>query len=1021
MTTPESIKQLVQRFEEHRETYRSGKYNETHLRREFLDPFFEALGWDVFNKQGYAEMYKDVIHEDSLEIEGENKAPDYAFRIGGQRKFFLEAKKPAVRIETDIHPAFQLRRYAWSAKLPLSILSDFEELAIYDCRSKPDKKDKASVGRVRLYSYKDYAEKWDEISSIFSREAVLRGSFDAFAESAKLKKGTAEVDDAFLEEIERWRDLLATNIAIKNESLSVRELNYAVQMTIDRIVFLRICEDRGVERDEQLKEIGAGAGVYEALCQLFKRADARYNSGLFHFSEEKDASSPTDSLTLTIQIDDKPLKNIIKNLYYPESPYVFREIPADILGQVYERFLGKVIRLTAGHRAKVEEKPEVRKAGGVYYTPTYIVEYIVENTVGKLLEGKTPKEAEKIRVLDPACGSGTFPLGAYQYLLDWHLKWYMDNDPEKWATGKKPVIFQTKDGYRLTTSKKKDILLNNIYGVDIDPQAVEVTKLSLLLKVLEGESHETIGSQLAMFQERVLPDLGKNIKCGNSLIGNDYYEGRQLTMLIDEEERYRVNAFDWKAEFSQVFIQGGFDAVIGNPPYIRIQTLQESSPIDVEFFKKRYEAASKGNYDIYVVFVEKGLDVLNKNGRLGFILPHKFFNAQYGEPIRSVIANGKHLAKVVHFGDQQVFESATTYTCLLFLDKTAREDFEFTKVENLTDWRVLQAQTSKVSDVSGLIASKQVTPNEWNFTVGKDSALFEKLTTMPTKLGDIANIFVGLQTSADTVFLFKDCQKSNTSITTVQSKELGEAVEIETNILKSVIRSGEIGRYWANPTAEVLFPYEISDNKFKLMSEIKLKKEYPQTWRYLTTNKELLSGREHGKFKETGWYQLYPKNLDTWEQPKIMLPYMITRLSAYYDENNYYFVNVTTGGFGVTTKQEFGSHKYITGLLNSKILDWFMKKVSTTFHGGYFAANKQFLVQLPIRPINFDDPADKARHDKLVSLVERMLALHKQSPRTPQEQEMVKREIESTDRGIDGLVYELYGLSEEEIRIVEGE
>ena len=1020
MTTPESIKQLVQRFEEHRETYRSGKYNETQLRREFLDPFFEALGWDVFNKQGYAEMYKDVIHEDSLEIEGENKAPDYAFRIGGQRKFFVEAKKPAVKIETDIHPAFQLRRYAWSAKLPLSILSDFEELAIYDCRAKPDKKDKAAVGRVKFYSYKEYVEKWDEISSIFSRDAVLRGSFDAFAEGTKHKKGTAEVDDAFLEEIERWRDLLATNIAIKNESLSVRELNYAVQMTIDRIVFLRICEDRGVERDEQLKEIGANGNVYENLCLLFKRADARYNSGLFHFSEEKDASSPTDTLTLNITIDDKPLKDIIKNLYYPESPYVFREIPADILGQVYERFLGKVIRLTAGHRAKVEEKPEVRKAGGVYYTPTYIVEYIVENTVGKLLEGKTPKEVEKIRVLDPACGSGTFPLGAYQYLIDWHLKWYMDNDPEKWATGKKPVIFQTKDGYRLTTSKKKDILLNNIYGVDIDPQAVEVTKLSLLLKVLEGESHETIGSQLALFQERVLPDLGKNIKCGNSLIGPDYYEGRQLTMLIDEEERYRVNAFDWKAEFSQVFIQGGFDAVIGNPPYIRIQTLQESSPIDVEFFKKRYEAASKGNYDIYVVFVEKGLDVLNKNGRLGFILPHKFFNAQYGEPIRGVIANGKHLAKVVHFGDQQVFESATTYTCLLFLDKTEREEFEFTKVENLADWRVLQAQTSEVSDVSGLIASKQVTPNEWNFTVGKDSALFEKLTTMPTKLGDIANIFVGLQTSADTVFLFKDCQKSNTSITTVQSKELGEAVEIETNILKSVIRSGEIGRYWANPTAEVLFPYEISDNKFKLMSEIKLKKEYPQTWRYLTTNKELLSGREHGKFKETGWYQLYPKNLDTWEQPKIMLPYMITRLSAYYDENNYYFVNVTTGGFGVTTKQEFGSHKYITGLLNSKLLDWFMKKVSTTFHGGYFAANKQFLVQLPIRPINFDDPADKALHDKLVSLVERMLALHKQSPRTPQEQELVKREIESTDRGIDGLVYELYGLSEEEIRIVEG-
>ncbi|MBE7435827.1 MAG: Eco57I restriction-modification methylase domain-containing protein [Anaerolineales bacterium] len=1021
MTTPDIIRQLVQRFEEHKETYRSGRYNETQLRREFLDPFFEALGWDVFNKQGYAEMYKDVVHEDSLEIEGENKAPDYAFRIGGQRKFFLEAKKPAVKIETDIHPAFQLRRYAWSAKLPLSILSDFEELAIYDCRAKPDKKDKASTGRVKLYSYKDYIEKWDEIANIFSREAVLRGSFDAFAEGTKLKKGTAEVDDAFLAEIERWRDLLATNIAIKNESLSVRELNYAVQMTIDRIVFLRICEDRGVERDEQLKEISAGSGVYEALCQLFKRADARYNSGLFHFSEEKDASSPTDSLTLTIKIDDKPLKDIIKNLYYPESPYVFREIPADILGQVYERFLGKVIRLTAGHRAKVEEKPEVRKAGGVYYTPTYIVEYIVENTVGKLLEGKTPKEAEKLRVLDPACGSGTFPLGAYQYLLDWHLKWYMNNEPEKWATGKKPVIFQTKDGYRLTTSKKKDILLNNIYGVDIDPQAVEVTKLSLLLKVLEGESHETIGSQLALFQERVLPDLGKNIKCGNSLIGNDYYEGRQLTMLVDEEERYRVNAFDWKAEFSQVFIQGGFDAVIGNPPYIRIQTLQESSPIDVEFFKKRYEAASKGNYDIYVVFVEKGLDVLNKNGRLGFILPHKFFNAQYGEPIRGVIANGKHLAKVVHFGDQQVFESATTYTCLLFLDKTAREDFEFTKVENLADWRVLQAQTSEVSetsDVSGMIDAKQVTSNEWNFSAGGNAVLFEKLGQMPVKLGDISKIFVGTQTSADDVFVLDDCVIQG-DLVEGTSKSLEKRVKVEKDILVPFLYGKQIRKYQpVNTTSYLICPYDITRERSKLFDTAKIKK-FPKAFLYLAENKEALEQREKGKFKTANWYAFgYPKSMNFFQVPKLIVPDYNNAPSFTLDvDGNFYKT-----GYGVILEEtSLISPLYVLGLLNSKLLFKFLLSIGTTLRGGYVRFWTQFIKNLPIRPINFDDPADKARHDKLVSLVERMLALHKQSPRTPQEQEMVKREIESTDKAIDTLVYELYGLSEEEIRIVEEE
>lgn len=1012
MPAPDIIRQLVQRFEEHREAYRSGRYNETQLRREFLDPFFEALGWDIFNKQGLAEPYKDVIHEDSLLIEGENKAPDYAFRIGGARKFFVEAKKPAVNIEFNIHPAFQLRRYAWSAKLPLGILTDFEEFAIYDCRVKPDKGDKASVGRVKLLSYKDYVEKWDEIAAVFSREAVLQGSFDSYAEGIKTKKGTTEVDDAFLAEIERWRELLAKNIALRNPSLNVRELNYAVQMTIDRIVFLRICEDRGIEHDEQLKDIASGKDIYAGLCRLFQHADARYNSGLFHFRDEKDQSSPIDSLTLSLKIDDKALQDILKNLYYPESPYVFREIPSDILGQVYERFLGKVIRLTAGHQAKVEEKPEVRKAGGVYYTPTFIVENIIQNTVGKLLDGRTPKEVARLKFLDPACGSGTFPLGAFQYLLDWHLKWYLEHEPEKWAAGKNPAIYQTKDGYRLTTSKKKEILLNNIFAVDIDPQAVKVTKLSLLLKVLEGESNETIGSQLALFQERVLPDLGRNIKCGNSLIGYDYFDGR---MFVEQEERQRVNVFDWKAEFPQVFAQGGFDAVFGNPPYIRIQILQETSSINVDYYKKIYKAASKGNYDIYVVFVEKALSLLNQNGRLGFILPHKFFNAKYGEPLRGVIANGKHLAKVVHFGDQQVFENATTYTCLMFLDKTGHDEFEFEKVDNLASWR------NNGESTIGELPSKTATTAEWNFTVGSGSELFDKLVDFPTKLGDIASIFVGLQTSADTVFLFKDSELPNSSTVTLHSKELDADVEVETKMMKHVIRSGEIGRYWADPTAVVIFPYEKDrEHNFRLISEARMKSEFPKTWNYLLDNKKLLSEREHGKFKETGWYQLYPKNLDTWEQSKIMMPYMITRLSAFYDENNYYFVNVTTGGFGLTIDNTVGSQKYITGLLNSKLLDWFMKKVSTTFHGGYFAANKQFLVQLPIRPINFSDPADKARHDNMVSLVERMLALHKRNPRMPQEQEMVKREIESTDRQIDTLVYELYGLTEDETKIVEG-
>ncbi|MEI7843482.1 MAG: type I restriction enzyme HsdR N-terminal domain-containing protein, partial [Gallionellaceae bacterium] len=315
MSAPSEVLALIENFERNLDAYRGGKYNETQVRRDFIDPLFKALGWDMDNSTGYAEAYRDVIHEDAIKIGASTRAPDYSFRIGGQRKFFLEAKKPSVNIKDDVEPAFQLRRYAWSAKLPLSIVTDFEEFAIYDCRQKPNKNDKASKARLFYCTYRDYAEKWDEIAGIFSKEAVLKGSFDKYANTSKGKRGTSEVDSAFLEEIETWRDLLAHNIALRNAELSQRDLNFAVQQTIDRIIFLRIGEDRGIEPYGKLMALQNGANVYGRLRQMFRDADDRYNSGLFHFSKEKNRSGAADELTLHLEIDDKPLKEIFKNLY----------------------------------------------------------------------------------------------------------------------------------------------------------------------------------------------------------------------------------------------------------------------------------------------------------------------------------------------------------------------------------------------------------------------------------------------------------------------------------------------------------------------------------------------------------------------------------------------------------------------------------------------------------------------------------------------------------------------------------
>ena len=577
-TIPQKVLDLVDIFDRNSDEYRSADFKEANLRIQFINPLFKVLGWDMDNEQGHAEAYKDVIHEASLKIGAETKAPDYCFRIGGTPKFYLEAKKPHVNIKDDPAPAFQLRRYGWSKKLSLSILTDFEEFAVYDCRYRPSQGDKASDARIMYLRYSDYAKKWPDIAEVFARDAILKGSFDKYAVSTRAKKGTATVDAAFLADIEEWRFELAKNLAHRNRQLGSREINYAVQMTIDRVIFLRMCEDRGIEKYGQLRDLISQKNMYAELCKLFDLADQRYNSGLFHFSAEPGREAP-DTLTPKLTVDDKTLKPILKSLYYPDSPYEFSVIPPEILGQVYEQFLGKVIRLTTGHTAKIEEKPEVKKAGGVYYTPTYIVDYIVKHTVGKLLgdpnrtphapreepvtrsvtstiapdEPLTPRQAAKLRILDPACGSGSFLLGAYDYLLQWHLARYLVDGPEK----HKKELYQSASGaWKLTTKARRDILLNNIYGVDIDPQAVEVTKLSLLLKVLEGETQDALERQLLLFHERALPDLSSNIKCGNSLIGPDFYDGQQPG-LFDDDEKYRINVFDWNAAFPAIMGGGG--------------------------------------------------------------------------------------------------------------------------------------------------------------------------------------------------------------------------------------------------------------------------------------------------------------------------------------------------------------------------------------------------------------------------------------------------------------------------------
>lgn len=723
---PKEIVALVERFTSNIEQYTSTKYNEAQTRKEFIDPFFRSLGWDVANGNGYAEAYKDVIHEDALKVEGRSKAPDYSFRIGGVRKFFVEAKKPSINILEDEHASFQLRRYAWSASLPVSVLTNFKHLCLYDCRYRPQIEDKPTTARIVVFSFDEYVDKWNEIVSILSKESILKGSFDKFIHTAKSKRGTARVDNEFLKEIEGWREALSINIIKNRPSLSESELNYIVQRTVDRIIFLRMTEDRNIEPYGQLEVISAKDRVYNRLLQIYKGADKRYNSGLFHFRPEKDRITNHDELSFGIQIDDDVLRPILKNLYYPTSPYEFSVLPLDILGGVYERFLGKAIRLI-GQNVTVEEKPEVQRSGGVYYTPTYVSQQMVKECLAPLTKNKTPDDLLKLRIIDPSCGSGSFLVEVYANLLEAHRTWYIENEPALFPT----KVRETSTGdWTLTLEEKKKILCASVYGVDLDIQAVEVAKLSLLLKVLDDESTETIDSNLRTLGQKALPDLGLNIRCGNSLIESDFCApGKSVA---------RDDWFDWSVEFSEIMGQGGFDAVIGNPPYIFARDL--ISEEEKTYYSEKYKT-TQDKPNTYTLFMELMVRILKSAGRGAFIVPNSWLTIESGREIRKLLIP---MIDTIIDMNYQVFEKASMEPSIFYISKKTVKHAVALRVDSKQ--RFLEATPIPVQKKDWTSKTNELSRITFGVALEKaGESVLDKILSRAKPVGSVFEVKSGLQ------------------------------------------------------------------------------------------------------------------------------------------------------------------------------------------------------------------------------------------------------------------------------------
>jgi len=983
----EELRKLVNKFRNNISQFTNKDYKEYRLRQDFVNEFFALLDWDMSNKAGLMENLREVVMEDNLEVSGTQKYPDYTFKWGDHAFFFVETKKPSIDIKNDIDPAFQVRRYGYSAKLKISILTDFHEFAIYDTRIKPNKNDKAITARLKYFTYEQYEENWDYLYGLLAKGNVISGSIEKEIGSGT-KKGTSEVDKDFLELIEGWRSELAKSIARNNKKADLDSINMAVQKIIDRIIFLRICEEKGIEQYENLLNICKNEkNIYGQLAGYFDKANKKYNSELFK----------PDSFINELKIDNEVLADIIDGLYYP-CPYAFSVLPVEILGNIYEQFLGKTIHLTETHQARIEEKPEVRKAGGVYYTPKYIVDYIVMNTVGEKIKGLTPKEIEKIKILDRACGSGSFLLGAYTSLLNYHLACYTKKENLAKALKNEAIYPFKKDSYKLTIKEKQKILLSNVFGVDIDAQAVEVTKLSLMLKLLEGEGDESAGKLFKYSDTKLLPTLSGNIKCGNSLVGPDFYKNKNLT-LFGSEDMKKINAFDWQKEFPEILKVGGFDCVIGNPPYVR----QESISQFKEYFERNY-AVFLGTADLYTYFIEKGINLLKRQGIFSFIVANKWMRANYGENLRKFIVKNTAVREIIDFGELPVFLNAATFPEIIVLEKSdvKEQRFKYLAVKSL-DFTSLFDEVHKKAKA---LNSKSLGSGGWTLSSNEEIDLLEKMKRKGLLLGDYVNnkIYRGLITGLNEAFVIDGNLRKKLIAEDKGSSEL----------IKPFVKGDDIRKYYIKDKDRFLI--FIPDGWTKEQSKGNedpwkwFKENYPAIAKHL----EIYETKAKQRWdKGSNWWELRPCDYySKFEEVKILYPDIAKESRFTLDRNGTYSTN--TAYFIPTNDLS------LLAILNSKLIFYFFKKIAAVLgdadKGGRLRWFTQDIVKIPIAKVSNEN------RKQIESLVNQMLEIQQksQSNKVEADKKHYQQKVELLDKQIDELIYEIYGLTKEEIAVVEG-
>jgi type I restriction-modification system DNA methylase subunit len=949
------------------------KYTEADTRRVFILPLFKAMGWDVYSREEVTE-----------EERASGGRVDYAFKLRGVSQFYLEAK--ALRADLNkLEYAKQVVTYAYNKGVTWAVLTDFESLKVFN----------AQTGRLCLnLSCRDYLPDFSELW-LLSRESFEKNALNEWAEKHGVLPPRLGIEQRLYNQLRQWREELYTQLYHYNRHLTFDQIDEVIQRLFNRLIFIRTCEDRRIEERVLLSALhewrssGRKGELIEVLRQIFRHFDGYYDSDLFLLH-----------LTDQIFIESTTVESIINGLYDVPgtmASYDFSVIDANVLGAVYEQYLGHVAivvkqrvkeaqaRMDLGFPSEpifeVTAKRQRRKEQGIYYTPRFVTDYIVKETVGRFRQERSYDEVCKIKILDPACGSGSFLIRAYDELLNYH------------ADKRGKAVAELDQWERLPT------LTGNIFGVDLDIQAVEIARLNLLLRSLA--------------RREVLPSLASNICQGNSLISGTEEELRPYFGDAWRDKK----PFNWEREFKDIMAQGGFDVVIGNPPYYNVETLGKGAA-DVAFLQDAFKQIWMDKSDILFYFLARAIEL--SKGYISFIISRSFLESDKAVKLRGYILNKCFVKALIDFREFKVFEpEADIATCILVLSKKdpgIDAHKNFIRVAQVLKWNGSKAEL--MQHIESYLPGNETYANEyirvftadqatlssepWNLAPPIFVRVCDKIDANHPKLRDVCIVGSGMQTACNDVF---------GKIWDEQIKDEG----LERKYLKKRAANSDVQKYAIYHSGEYLIYVE----------DVPAFEECPPCIaQHLLINRGKLESRAAYKRGDCKWFKYsFPMHKEHYHKPKLIVPYRAGFNRFALDENAEY-ISLTDTTVVFPREDRAINLKYLLGILNSQLMNFRYRYIGKLTSKGMYEYFENGIGKLPIQRIDFGDPAEKKRHDDLVALVDRMLELNKRlapTRNTPcNERDELLREIERTDQEIDNLVYDLYGLTEEERKIVEG-